>query len=226
MDKISKKFLREGIKYAKKHPRNKSVKIKLKTTQKMVRSAWRPDSQDKKRGRPLDSEARTEAVREFREAYNKLKARMQRIEKRFGTSPALKEYYDRGLGKASTKGKTIEEIAKMKDNVEYISGLKTSTVKGVEAYEQSIAPLLDLYDSNRDVYDQIMYIYNRMVEENQILEKFKYEVLDMIADLSMREVSVKEIYEIAEQFYRDLYESSISGEKLTKDYNYVLTSGK
>ena len=226
MDKISKKFLREGIKYAKKHPRTTKVDIKLKNTQRMVRSAWRPDGQDKRRGRPLDSEARTEAVRQFREAYNKLKARMKRIEKRFGTSPALEEYKSRGLGNASTKGKSIEDIAKMRDNVEYISGLKTSTVKGVEAYEQSIAPLLELYNSNRDVYDKIMYIYNRMVEENQILEKFKYEVLDMIADLSMREVSVKEIYEVAEQFYRDLYESSVSGEKLTKDYNYVLVSGK
>lgn len=223
MAKYVKKALREGLTQVFRSV-GKKIKSKSKAAKTPVKNVVK--SSTKKRGRPLDSEARTEAVKEFREAYNKLKARMKRIEKRFGTSPALEEYYSRGLGSASTKGKSIEDIAKMRDNVEYISGLKTSTVKGVEAYEQSIAPLLELYDSNRNVYDKIMYIYNRMVEENQILEKFKYEVLDMIADLSMREVSTREIYEIIEQFYRDLYESSISGEKLTKDYNYVLVSGK
>lgn len=163
-----------------------------------------------KRGRPLDSQARTVAVQELRSEYQNLKRRIQNIEKKYGrTIPAVEEYYKRGLDKLSTNKKSLEQIGELRKDVDYLSNLGTSKVRGAQSYIEHIEPLIELYKDpeTRETYDKITNMYNRMVEEMGILEKFKYQVLDMLADLFMADVDPTEIADTVRRAYDTLYEN-------------------
>lgn len=163
-----------------------------------------------KRGRPLQSQARTVAVQDLRREYQNLKRRIQNIEKKYGkTVPAVEQYYEKGLDKLSTKGKSIEKLGELRKDIDYLSGLSTSTLKGAENFIQHIEPIISLYDDpfTRGVYDTIMTMYNRMVEEVGILEKFKYQILDMVSELVMEDVDKEKIADTVRQYYREIYEN-------------------
>lgn len=150
-----------------------------------------------RRGRkPYRTEAEIEAIKELRGLYTKLRRRILNIQKRYGDLPAVETFYNKGLNEFSTKGKSLEQLANMRLDVEYVSGLKTSYTKGASNYQQYVAEWLDLYDKDRETYDRIMTLYNRLVEENELAEKFKYQVIEEIftlvetrGDLSPQELS-------------------------------------
>ena len=159
-----------------------------------------------KRGRKPLSEARAMAVKELRDVYSKLRARVQRVERRFGKTPAIQEYYNRGLNKLSTKGKTIEDIAKLRIDVEYIEGLKTTTVKGAKTYDENVAKWIDMYENDKGSYNRMMMLYNRMVEENELVEKYKYQVMEEIYNMvEDGKASNLEISQKAMSLFNDLY---------------------
>jgi hypothetical protein len=216
------KIIKPSITSKKRRSRFNVKKPKEESTPKIpkIKSFKLPS---KRRGRPPLSEARAEAVRQLRDSLNKLRARVKRVEKRFGVTPALQEYYKRGLDKLSTKNKTLEELGKMQADIDYISGLKTTYVEGARAYDEHIAPLLEVYKVDKDTYDKIMYIYNRMVEEYGILEKFKYQVLDMVSDMAMVGATTKEIAEVVRDMYDQMYEGDMEG--VSNEYGYGFSFG-
>lgn len=160
-----------------------------------------------KRGRPLQSQARTQAVKEIRALYNKLKRRIENIQERYGDLPAVEIYHQKGLSSFSTKGKSLEQLNNLRLDVEYVSGLKTSYTKGASNYQKYVAEWLDLYEKDRGAYDQIMMLYNRLVEENELAEKFKYQVIEEIYTLLETEgnLSTEELsYRIRNKF-KEMY---------------------
>lgn len=158
------------------------------------------------------SQARTVAVEDLRKEYQKLRNRIERIKDKYGDEiPAVKSYYEAGLDKFSTKGKDLDAIVKLREQVDYVSNLRTAkmTGSGIKDYITYVEPVIELYKSpeTRDVYDKITNMYNRMVEEMNILEKFKYQVLEMLTDLFMADVNPAEIADTVRRAYDTLYEN-------------------
>lgn len=159
-----------------------------------------------KRGRKPLSEARAMAVKELRNVYAKLRARVNRVQAKYGETPAIEEYYNRGLDRLSTKGLEIEDINKLKIDVDYISSLKTTYMEGAEHYNKYVAEWVDLYENDRSTYNRIMMLYNRMVEENELVEKFKYQVMEDIYTMVEKEGATnKEVYTRVKEAFNELY---------------------
>lgn len=159
-----------------------------------------------KRGRKPLSEARAVAVKELRNAYAKLRARVSRVQAKYGETPAIEEYYNRGLDKLSTKNLEIEDINKLKIDVDYISSLKTTYMAGAERYDKYVAKWVDMYENDRSTYNRVMMLYNRMVEENELVEKFKYQVIEDIYTMVEKEGATnKEIYIKVREAFNEMY---------------------
>lgn len=158
-----------------------------------------------KRGRKPYSQAKALAVANIRDTYSSLRRRIKNIEKKYGTAPfAVREYHRRGLDTLSTKGKSFEELNKMLEDVEYVSGLSSSYVSGVKNYERVIKPILDLKEIDEDIPSKIFELYGRLVEEKRVLELFKYQTLETIGDLVMGGYSDKEISDNITALYESL----------------------
>ena len=173
----------------------------------------------KRRGRPFSrSQAEAKAIKEIQTKYYKLRARINRIEEKYGAlhygdtnkGSAVEQFYDRGLQDFSVKGKGLDELNKMRLDIEYISGLKTSYIKGAENYMKYVNEWVDLYDSDRDAYNKIFTLYNRLVEENELTEKFKYQIIEEIYTMeeTMGHLTEKEKYMRIKEIFNQLYESS------------------
>lgn len=160
-----------------------------------------------KRGRPKQSEARKALVDNINKVFDKLKDRIPRVEARFGKTFGVEEFYNRGLDTRSVKGLSMEELSKLYRDVSYVEGLGTTRVSGVEHLMNVIQPILDLKDVSESLPRDIFEIYGRLVEEKRILENFKYQVLETIADLVIGGFSKKEIAENI----RSLYETIVGG---------------
>ena len=221
---VERVLLNKGIAKAKKQlssHKRKVKPVKNKTASKTSTSViTQENTGSKRRGARFLGYERQEAVKELRYSYEKLKRRIKAIEKRYGEIPSVKEFYDRGLDKLSTRGKSLEDIEILQQDINYLSGLKTSYVSGASAFEEHIKPLLELFDTDKDAYNKIMYIYNRMVEEYSILDKFKYQVLDMIGDLTMTGRTTKEIADVVRDMYEQMYEQAMEGNENEYGWKY------
>lgn len=158
-----------------------------------------------RRGRPKYSEARKELTNNIQKMFNKLKDRIPRVEARYGKTFGVSEFYNRGLDTRSVKGLSMEELSKLYRDVSYVEGLGTTSIAGVKHLENVIQPILDLKDVNENIPREIFEIYGRLVEENGMLEHFKYQVLETVADLVVGGFTKKEIADNI----RSLYETII-----------------
>lgn len=173
----------------------------------------------KKRGRPFSrSQAEAKAIKEIQSEYYKLKARINRIEEKFGAlhygennkGSAVEQFYERGLQDFSVKGKGLEELNKMRLDIEYISTLRTSYVKGTENYMKYVNEWVDLYDKDKDAYNKIFTLYNRLVEENELAEKFKYQIVEEIYYMedNMGHLTDEQKYLRIKEIFKNLYHNT------------------
>lgn len=172
-----------------------------------------------KRGRPFKrSQAEIEAIKELRRMYSNLKRRIDTIQEKYGVSyydknknkmtemPAVEQFYQKGLDKFSVKNKSLEELNTLRAEVEFVSSFKTSYVKGVENYQNYVAEWIDLYDKDIDAYNNIFDLYNKLVEENEITEKFKYAIIEEIYTVvETKNMTPEERYLHMREFFNDLY---------------------
>lgn len=160
-----------------------------------------------KRGRKPYSQAKFEATQEVRRLYNKLQRRIKNIQQRYGDLPAVETFYNKGLQDFSTKGKTLEQLNNIRLDIEYVSSLKTSYAKGASNYQKYVSEWVDLYDKDREAYDKIMMLYNRLVEENELAEKFKYQVIEEIYTLieTRGELTPEELSYMIRQKFNEMY---------------------
>ena len=177
-----------------------------------------------RRGRkPVYSEARMMAVAKLKSDYYTLKNRIKNVVNRYGETPATKQFYEKELDKLSVKDLDLDKIVELQKQVNYIAGLKTSRVKNIENYQKFILPLVEegegLYDRDRKAYDKIMYVYERMVLDKEVIEKFRYELLPVIANMTMSGFSRKQIMERIQEISTQIYEGNELGLGV-EDYDF------
>lgn len=145
--------------------------------------------------------------------------RLARIEKS-GTHTQyyekIKSDYEKLL--YTTKGLDLSQLRNLRQELRYINSLKSTTIKGTKETIVNQEKLKDLYkdieqrslsqdkDALKNEIKQIDVLYNRLVEENGIWEKFRYQIKEDISYLKYnRNMSEVEIYETLKTKLDNLY---------------------
>lgn len=123
---------------------------------------------------------RNTIVKENRRLMRNLKRRFQTIEKRYGQSFATYKFRELKLN-FSVKGLTEEQLEQQQKDLKYISSLKSSYYKGVGSYNQFNDILNRL--PGEDAKQKFFELYDKLVNEKEILYKYKYNVFEEISTL-------------------------------------------
>lgn len=123
-----------------------------------------------------------------REQYN-LSKRIKRINSGNYTRSALsasKQYaeYMKKYGGQSYDEATDKELLSRYRQLTYIDKLKTSTVKGAEQAQKRFVPIENMLSQvSQTKQDEFWEVYEKLFERmGSVIEQYKYEVFDYIAD--------------------------------------------
>lgn len=167
----------------------------------------------------MRTEAEKKIIKEIQSLKQNLQRSIQRVkkyEKEFRTpSPARKKF---AKIHTSVKGKDLKELLKLKRQLLYVKGLKTSKVRGFKHYVFVFREVTSSLTS--DELDKFWELYNKAVEENRLWENFKYELMIELHDSIAAGKSDEEIHERINMLYDklDINEDVLSGEGFYKDW--------
>lgn len=140
----------------------------------------------------------------------KVNRRIETLNRRGLNSPALMSLLKSGFNTQYIKDLNLrkQQIAEL----EYFIGLKTSTYRGAKKYFEENSELFDEIN-NMEKDDQSFFwdIFNELVSNNILYEKFKYSVLsDILLEMSDIAKSREEILQSIKDKYKndiDFYET-------------------
>ena len=117
-------------------------------------------------------------ISNMRKENQRLMHNLKRRIKRIGNSyvQGLKAYKD---VKWTTRGLSPEELRRNQRRLEYLNSLKTTTVKGFKQFKEEWSDIMNSLDKEQQ--NEFFEIYNKIIEENALFEKFKYEMLSTYA---------------------------------------------
>lgn len=119
---------------------------------------------------------RARYAKENRQLWYNLKRRVERIKRKYGYDPKeiskiLKNF------KSSTRGLSMEQLERQRREILYMEGLKTTHMKSFRNYLRFEGIIKNM---DEDTLQDFWSIYNKLVVENQLFEKMKYEVFEEI----------------------------------------------
>lgn len=121
----------------------------------------------------------------------------------------LQEKYPRKL--ADMNDKQLREYYR---DLRYISGLKTSTVKGALEAAKTFNPIVEkLRVFSPKTEDKFWKIYGKLFENNALLEKFKYEVFESIQTQLYGGLDVDDIIQNIEEAYQEAQEEGANADE-------------
>ena len=141
-------------------------------------------------------------VKEARYYINKFRPRYERLTKRFeGGTPATQSFIESG-GSFYTRGKTVEQLRDLIKTLKRVDNLTTSRIAGAKAYNE-FSKTLEGISKNFDkaTRDKIMDLWDKFVEEKNITDHFKYEVLSLIANYTSQGLSDEDIKKKIDEAY-------------------------
>lgn len=147
---------------------------------------------------------RKDLVKEIQRVRKNLTRRFARIEKRFGDSPALASFKNLNLD-LSVRGKSEKELRALLGELNYYEGLKTSSVKGTETYKIKFEKLEKILKADENLQNKFWTLYSKFVEENGLIEKYKYDVFDIIYNELLNNSSEDEIREKINKMFEENY---------------------
>lgn len=112
--------------------------------------------------------------------------RVKRLEEKYGSTPAtMKLRKSDFIGDMfSTRGKSFEEMQKLKRELERINYMRTSTVKGEKNRRKYAKKAYEKIEKlGKKVDDKIKTLYNEYIENHLIYEEYKYAILEIIEEM-------------------------------------------
>lgn len=92
-----------------------------------------------------------------------------------------------------TKGMTMKDLLDLERDLEYINDLKTSRVKGALKAKETFKPIADKLDTfSKSTKDKFWELYGKFMETVNIMDKYKYNVMDVVMDYTTAGISVDE----------------------------------
>lgn len=122
--------------------------------------------------------------REFSKEFRNVQRRMVNIERRSETASQIavnkfKEF--RKSLPSDWRFATDEDLRKYFSDLRYISNLKSATVKGAVRTKARFGPIeRELEFVSPLLKEKFWASYQKLVEENILLEKYKYEIMDAV----------------------------------------------
>lgn len=124
--------------------------------------------------------------------YKNLKTRQQNVKKRKGgrNSPAFRSKLWKSIRGRTSKGlpKKKATLEKLKNDLLNMNNYSSSYVKGAVSADKTIAKLQKRYDRNHSKTNAITDLYHHLVEENPLVERYKYEILDKLLSMTNKDL--------------------------------------
>lgn len=138
---------------------------------------------------------RSQLAAENRKLIRNLKRRIHNLNKKYGATPATSKLISMGTP-LYTKGLTLQQLKDQKRDLIYISGLKTSYVKGMKSFTEHWEKI-DTFFKEKGEYtkDKFWEIYNKFVEEHAIMHAYKYDITEIIYANMQDGKSEEQIYD-------------------------------
>ena len=87
----------------------------------------------------------------------------------------------------------MQELLNLERDLEYIDNLKTSRVKGALKAKETFEPIADKLKSySKETQSKFWELYGKFMETLNIMDKYKYDVMDIVMDYTTAGVSVDE----------------------------------
>ena len=87
----------------------------------------------------------------------------------------------------------MQELLNLERDLEYIDNLKTSSVKGALKAKETFKPIADKLEKfSKDTQYQFWALYGKFMETLNVMDKYKYDVMDIVMDYTTAGVSVDE----------------------------------
>ena len=92
-----------------------------------------------------------------------------------------------------TSKMSMGDLLNLERDLEYIDNLKTSSVKGALKAKETFKPIADKLETySKDTQDQFWALYGKFMETLNVMDKYKYDVMDIVMDYTTAGVSVDE----------------------------------
>lgn len=141
---------------------------------------------------------RADLEKEVKRLYKNVSRRIERV-RALEDAPtyAVKDFDEATKNfSGSTKGMTMKDLLDLERDLEYINDLKTSSVKGALKAKETFKPIADKLDTfSKTTKDKFWELYGKFMETLNIMDKYKYDVMDIVMDYTTAGVSVDEAVE-------------------------------
>ena len=121
-------------------------------------------------------------AKENQRIYKNISRRIKRIENKFGKDAYIVKKWKDANVSSTTRGLSLQELSQQSAQLHQFESLKSSTVKGYKNYlkwEEDINVL-----ALEGIDDSELYkLYNKFVEENGLISKYKYDAFDIITEM-------------------------------------------
>ena len=141
-------------------------------------------------------------AKENQRLLKNIKRRVKTLESKYGETIATKKFAS--LKNKTTRNLSAKELREQRRDLLYINNLKTSTVRGFKSFKKNFESIAERM-TNKDFKDLFWDIYGKMVEENKLLEKYKYELFDSIEELINDGINEDKIIEKLHDLYNEDY---------------------
>lgn len=149
------------------------------------------------------TEEEKKLVQQVSRKITKLKRRFNKIEGAYGKDAVTyaMERYQKKPSLSTTKGKTAKELKAQLKELDYIASLKSSSVKGMKEVNKFKEINKDLKGMSKHREKRFWTIYQNLVEDNGIWDKYKYQVMDIVKDAVANRKQDKTIFKTLDRLY-------------------------
>lgn len=143
-----------------------------------------------------------ELAKDIRRIEKNLKQRVAHIEAhedlpQFGAE-SFRKFEDRLHRKLDGKplsSLTEEELRTLHRDIRYINDLKSTSIRGAEIARDKYIPIKERLEAlSPELRDRFREAYNKLVDENKLLEQFKYDIMGVDIDMIYGGSQADDIY--------------------------------
>lgn len=170
-----------------------------------------------------------ELRQEFSRLLKNVSRRVANIERRRATAfqyaaTSFREF-EKKIGK-KWRELSDEELRDYYRDLTYISNLKSSTLKGATQAKKNFEPIYNILNqSSPTLKEKFWKIYGKLVENNALLEKYKYDLFDAImVEGVIRAQNEDDVIKSINEIYREAYEEAGGREATENDISKLFIS--
>ena len=138
---------------------------------------------------------RADLEKEVKRLYRNVSRRIEKV-RALENAPtyAVKDFDEATKNYTGRTSKmSMQELLNLERDLEYIDNLKTSSVKGALKAKETFKPIADKLEKfSKDTQYQFWALYGKFMETLNVMDKYKYDVMDIVMDYTTAGVSVDE----------------------------------